>query len=88
MKYYLPEIYFSSPPPKKQRQNQIVLNHLQTKGNLTQLLAVKLYNIYRLGARVYDLKRDGHPIKTRLISEGSVHYAEYSITTNCYVENK
>lgn len=47
-------------------QNEQVLRHLMTYGKITSLEAVELYGIMRLGARIYDLKKQGYPIKTYL----------------------
>lgn len=43
-------------------QNNIVLNHLRTRGKLTQRQAMKEYGIMRLGARIYDLREHGYNI--------------------------
>lgn len=47
-------------------QNEAVLRHLLDNGNITSLEAMNKYGIMRLGARVYDLKKQGYPIKTFL----------------------
>ena len=63
-------------------QNEQVLRHLMTAGKLTSLEAIEKYGILRLGARIWDLKKQGYPIKTFLRcgkarnGEGMV-YAEY-----------
>lgn len=45
-------------------QNAQVLNWL--KGNsLTPKQAVKLFSIYRLSARIYDLRKEGHQIGSK-----------------------
>ena len=43
-------------------QNSIVLAHLTRIGPLTPKEAMDKYGIMRLGARIYDLKQDGHNI--------------------------
>lgn len=62
----------------------IVLNHLRTHGSITPLEAVTQYGIMRLGARVYDLRDDGIPIKTTMETSLNrygipVRYARYSL---------
>ena len=63
-------------------QNEQVLKHLMVYGKITRLEAIEKYGILRLGARVWDLKKQGYPIKAYLRSgvarsgEGMV-YAEY-----------
>lgn len=47
------------------RQVDMILNHLETIGPLTQLEALQKYGCGRLGARVWDLRHAGFPIKTR-----------------------
>lgn len=63
-------------------QNEAVLRHLLDNGGITSLEAMERYGIMRLGARVYDLKKQGYPIKTFLrIGKSrngeSMVYAEY-----------
>lgn len=63
-------------------QNEEVLRHLLDNGNITSLEAMNKYGIMRLGARVYDLKKQGYPIKTYLRvgksrNGESMVYAEY-----------
>lgn len=43
-------------------QNQKVLRHLQSGQHLTSLEALHRYGIFRLAARIYDLKQSGHNI--------------------------
>lgn len=63
-------------------QSQRILEHLKQYGSITQRDAIDNYGIMRLGARIYDLKREGHVI-TREIVEGrnrydeKTHYARY-----------
>lgn len=47
-------------------QNEAVLRHLLDNGGITSLEAMERYGIMRLGARIYDLKKQGYPIKTYL----------------------
>lgn len=41
-----------------------VLEHLRTKGKLTQKQAINLYGAYRLSAIIYDLRKQGYKIET------------------------
>lgn len=63
---------------KKENQNSIVWRHLKTFGRLTPLDALTLYGIFRLSARVYDLKKDGKKIKMTLIEQNDKRYALYT----------
>ena len=47
-------------------QNEVVLRLLLDNRSITSLEAMNKYGIMRLGARVYDLKKQGYPIKTYL----------------------
>ena len=47
-------------------QNDEVLKHLQEKGPLTPLQALDLYRVFRLAARVDDLRRRGYGIATEM----------------------
>lgn len=65
-------------------QNEQVLRHLLDNKKITSLEAVELYGIMRLGARIYDLKKQGYPIKTCLRvgksrNGESMVYAEYRL---------
>ena len=63
-------------------QNEVELRLLLDNRSITSLEAMNKYGIMRLGARVYDLKKQGYPIKTFLrIGKSrngeSMVYAEY-----------
>lgn len=46
-------------------QKEKILNHLQIHGSITDLDAYTLYAVRRLGARIWDLRSDGHAIVTQ-----------------------
>lgn len=52
-------------------QCEMVLNHLRTNGSITPLEAEKEYGIMRLGARIYDLKQQGHVIGVKMETESN-----------------
>lgn len=62
-------------------QNETVLMHLQQFGDITAMQAFTRYQITRLSARIFDLKKAGHTIdaaKQRNDGEGqSGCYARY-----------
>lgn len=60
-------------------QNKQVLAWLQSGQSITQFQAASYFGIYRLGARIHDLKRQGHPIKSVLEFDGSRHWSRYSL---------
>jgi len=64
-------------------QNKIILKHLQ-KRSITAREAMLHYGIYRLAARINDLRNEGYEIKTLMIKRKNaagrtVSYAEYSL---------
>ena len=65
-------------------QYEQVLKHLEEGKCITQYEATLRYNIIRLGAIIFDLRRAGYPIKTKMIHKkkkngSTTHYAEYSL---------
>lgn len=62
----------------KSQTNQI-RQHLESGKTITSLEALEMYGCLRLGARIYDLKSVGMPIKTERKTNGKKWFAEYSI---------
>ena len=51
------------------------------KGNkLTPIEALKLFGCFRLGARIFDLRKEGLHIETRIYSSRGKNFAEYFIS--------
>ena len=44
-----------------------ILAHLESGKPITQLEALRLYGVSRLGARIWDLGRQGHTIRRELV---------------------
>ncbi|WP_434779246.1 helix-turn-helix domain-containing protein [Neisseria sp. Ec49-e6-T10] len=68
----------------KPSQNNMILNHLQNKGSITQEQAKKLYGVARLASRVNDLKKRGYNIVSVMIEVKNrygdrVKVAQYSL---------
>lgn len=55
--------------------------HLKRHGSITPMQALRLYGSFRLGARIYNLKKQGCKIKSHLIKRGGKRFAEYSLST-------
>ena len=72
-------------PTKAERipvsQAEAILSDLRKGAKITPLDALENYGCFRLGARIFDLKRKGHPIKTELHEdpETGKRYARYSM---------
>nr|WP_237586153.1 helix-turn-helix domain-containing protein [Actinobacillus pleuropneumoniae] len=63
---------------QSQTQNQMVLAALRNGDRLTHLIAEHRFKCLRLGARIYDLRQQGHDIKRRMIAVPSgKRVAEY-----------
>ena len=66
-------------------QSERVLDHLQRHGSITQMESTDLYGIMRLGARIYELKKDGVPLDKVMVEAENrygdkVHFARYFLT--------
>ena len=59
-------------------QNQRILHLLKMGRRLTPLAALRLLGCFRLSARIYELRAQGHAIKsgTRVLENGK-HVSEY-----------
>jgi len=59
-------------------QCEQILRHLRQEGSITQREAARRYEIYRLAARIYDLRRQGHQIEKEMeTSDTGKSYARY-----------
>lgn len=61
-----------------------VLKYMQDFGAITPLQALGDLGVMRLGARIWDLRQDGHKITRRMVSAKnrygeSVSFAEYKL---------
>ncbi len=62
-------------------QCEQILRHLRQEGSITQREAARRYEIYRLAARIYDLRRQGHQIEKKMeTSDDGKQYARYHLT--------
>ena len=61
---------------KKQTKQEKVLIHLQTYGSITPLEALNEYGSFRLGALIFNLRKEGHDITTNIIPKKG--YAKYT----------
>ena len=65
---------------KFESQNKQIKAWLESGKSLTQLDALALFNSFRLGARVFDLKNNyGMNIKTEMVEENGKRFARYSL---------
>lgn len=64
-----------------QSQNEMILDHLRVPGNsLTPISALERFGTLRLGGRIWDLRREGHDIKTEVyITPSGKRVARYRL---------
>lgn len=65
-------------------QKDKIRRHLEAYGSITPMEAMQEYGIMRLGARIWDLKAEGAPIKTVMVTGKNrfgeaTHYARYEL---------
>ncbi len=65
-------------------QCEKILRHMREVGPITQAEAISYYGCYRLGARIADLKKQGHKIRAERITarnryDEPVSFARYSL---------
>ena len=48
-------------------QSQQILDHLQAGKSITPIEALNEFGCFRLGARIYDLRKDGHSIEKDMV---------------------
>ena len=52
-------------------QEQKILQHLKSGNPITPMDALKLFDCFRLGARIYNLKKKGYRINTHTLTTKS-----------------
>lgn len=62
-----------------QSQNKRILKYLQSGNSLTPLDALRMFGCFRLGARIYNLKSSGVPIKSELVTKNGKRFARYRL---------
>ena len=60
-------------------QTDAVMEHLLTGAELTPLEALQKFGCFRLGARIYDLRKEGVDIDSRLVWNGRKHWSVYKL---------
>ena len=61
-------------------QNKRILNYLKRGHRMTPMDALELFGCFRLAARVYDLRQEGHNISKQIIElSNGVNVSEYSL---------
>lgn len=60
-------------------QRTEVLTHLKRKKTISPLEAFGLYGVMRLGAIIYNLRKEGYQITTHMKRENNKPYARYEL---------
>ena len=61
-------------------QSQAILRHLRIHGSITPIEALSFYGSMRLAARVGELRRDGHAIRTETMrTRSGKRHAKYRL---------
>jgi hypothetical protein len=63
----------------RESQKKTLLDFLKRGKHITPLKALYDLGIYRLAARIRDLKDDGHKIKSEMVYEHPVKFARYKL---------
>jgi hypothetical protein len=61
---------------KKISKQEKVLTHLQVHGSITPLEALEKYGSFRLGALIFNLRKQGYDIETSIVPKKG--YAKYT----------
>ena len=69
-------------------QNEAILEHLKAGHSLTPMDALRLFNCFRLGARIWDLEQEGHKIKHESMTVDGKTFAKYSMEPHLLVGNQ
>ena len=60
-------------------QTEMVFNHLKSGHAITPLEALERYGIFRLGARILEIRKQGFDVKTDTVSKNGKHFASYKL---------
>lgn len=71
----------SGNPMTTEAQTTQILAHLKSGKTITPLEALAKFGCFRLGARIFDLRQDGHLIHRDMVRDDVTgkHWAEYSM---------
>lgn len=64
---------------KKKSATQRLEDWILSGKAITPLQALNKFGIFRLGARIYDLRRKGYNIATKMVRRNDKEYAQYKL---------
>lgn len=56
-----------------------IFNHLKSGKSITAIEALSLYGCLRLAARIEEIRNDGFPVQSKIISQNGKRFARYSL---------
>ena len=62
-------------------QCERILTWLRSGQTLTAAGAMRKFGCYRLAARMYDLRNQGHAVRSKLVSRGDKRFSVYWLST-------
>jgi len=60
-------------------QTKQIKQHLLQGRSITPIEALNRFGCFRLSGRIFDLKREGLNISTKMVEKGGKRFAEYKI---------
>ena len=60
-------------------QNDLIAEHLASGQEIDPMTALRDYGIFRLAARIYDLRGEGLLIAERTVRAGKKHWSAYKL---------
>lgn len=63
---------------EKKSQKEMCLEYLKEYGSITPLEALSAFGSFRLSALIFELRKDGYDIATKLNEDGK-HFAIYTL---------
>jgi hypothetical protein len=63
-------------------QTQKIYGYLLLHGSITPHEALQYFKCYRLGARIWELKKKGHSVQRELIEQNGSHFCKYTLVLN------
>ena len=64
---------------REESQSGRILKHMQEGYGITPITALNNYGCFRLAAVIFNLKREGHNIRTTIIRENNKKFARYKL---------
>ena len=66
----------------KESQFKMILDALKRGEKITPLEALYRFGCFKLAARIFEMKSAGYDIKTKIVTDGKKHFAQYYLNQN------